>query len=58
MALAPHVQDKKRKEVLKHVEDLKKEGTEQAKDKLKEEFNIDADGKKKIVGQDGKPAKA
>jgi aminoglycoside phosphotransferase (APT) family kinase protein len=49
MALVPHVDDKHQKDVRDKISKLEKEGTTQAKDKLKELHNIDADGKSPIV---------
>jgi len=48
MAIGPHNDDPNKDKVKKHINDLKKESTGQAADKLKEEFNIDVDGKDKV----------
>lgn len=44
MSLTPHAEDPNRKEVKNHIAKLEKEGTAQAADQLKEEFNIDVGG--------------
>lgn len=56
MALTPHINDPNRENILKHREKLmsraktsNKEDAEVAKDALKGEFNVDADGKSAIT---------
>jgi len=49
MALTPHVEDKNREDVLKNIDKLRKKGTAQSADKLKELHNIDVGEKTKIV---------
>lgn len=55
MSLSPHNDDKNRNKVLKHIEKLHKDGSAQAGDQLKEEFNIDVDDKSSIIIADDKP---
>ncbi|MCK5609661.1 hypothetical protein KAR91_47750 [Candidatus Pacearchaeota archaeon] len=48
MSLSPHKEDENRDDVLSHIKKLKKEGTAQASEQLKTEFNMDVGGKDKI----------
>lgn len=48
MALSPHAEDKNRDQVKARISKLEKQNSAQAKDSLKQEFNIDADGKSKV----------
>lgn len=58
MSLSPHNDDKNRNKVLKHIDKLENEGTAQAGDQLKTEFNIDVDGKSPIIIVDKSPINA